>query len=78
MELSVDVPEVGALPVGTGEAFGIYPFGGSPPAFDLAPRTQRRWPCRRRGSGGATTGGAIIWGAGLEQTGEPAALGPVL
>ena len=40
VELSVDVPEVGALPVGTGEAFGIYPFGGSPPAFDLAPGTR--------------------------------------
>ena len=78
VELSVDVPEVGALPVGTGEAFGIYPFGGSPPAFDLAPRTQRRWPCRRRGSGGATTGGAIIWGARLQQTGERAALGRAL
>ncbi len=78
VELSVDVPEVGALPVGAGEAFGIYPFGGSQPAFDLAPRTQRRWPRRRQGSGGVTTGGAISWGARFQQTGERAALGRAL
>jgi hypothetical protein len=37
---------------------------------------RRRWPSTPRGSGAETTGGAIVWGAGLQQTVERAALGP--
>src|SRR5215471_9410821 len=68
VELSIGVAEGGALPVGTSETFGAYTFGSSPPAFDLAPGShrQRRWPCSRRGSGGETTGRAIVWAAGPE------------
>ncbi len=32
----------------------------------------------RRGSGGETTGGTIVWAAGLQETVERAALGPCL
>jgi hypothetical protein len=34
---SVSDAEVRALVVGTGETLGIYPFGSTPSAFDLAP-----------------------------------------
>ena len=78
VDVSIGDAEVRALLVGTGEACGVHAFGGSPAAFDLAPgaHRQRRWPSTRRGSGGETTGGAIVWGAGLEQTVERVALGP--
>jgi hypothetical protein len=70
MDLSISIAEVEALLVGTGEAFGGYPLRGSSPAFHLAPGEHRSrcWSSTRRGSGGQTTGGAILWGAGLEQT----------
>ena len=64
--------------VGTGEPFGAYAFGGSPSAFHFRPGTHRSrsWPSTRRGIGAETTGGAVVWAAGLEQTVERAALGP--
>jgi len=70
MNGSVCDAEVRTLPVGTGEAVGLYPLGGSPSAFHLRPRTygQRRWPTTQRGSGGETIGGAVVWAAGLQQT----------
>src|SRR5437773_10685135 len=77
MNLSVCDPEVRALVVGTGEALGVYPFRCSPPTFDLAPGAySRRYRLykRRRGVGEAT-GGAIVWGAWLEQTLDRSALG---
>ena len=42
-------PEVRALLIGTGEALGVYAFGSSSPAFDLAPgpHWQRRWTRNR-------------------------------
>jgi hypothetical protein len=66
MEVSVSVANVLTLRVRTSEALGVYAFGGSPPAFHLAPGTHRhrRWLSSRRGSGGVTTGGAIVWAAG--------------
>ncbi len=72
VELSIGDPEVRTLRVGTSEALGVHSLGCSPPAFDLAPGThrQRRWSSTRRGSGDETTGGAIVWAAGLEQTVE--------
>jgi hypothetical protein len=74
----IGVAEVLALLIGTGIAFGVHALGGSSPAFHLAPGAHRPRRClsTRRGSGGETTGRAIVWAAGLEQTGEPAALGP--
>jgi hypothetical protein len=78
MNVSVGDPEVRALLIGTGVAFGVYLFGCSPAAFDLAPGTHRprRRLSTRRGSGGETTGGAIVWAAGLEKTLHRGALGP--
>ena len=78
MHVSVGDPAVRALLIGTGVAFGVYLFGCSPAAFDLAPGTHRprRRLSTRRGSGGETTGGAIVWAAGLEQTLHRGALGP--
>jgi hypothetical protein len=69
---SVSLAKVRALPVRTGEALGIDAFRGSPPAFDLAPGSHKHWGrhSSRRGSGGETTGGAIVWRARLQQTGE--------
>jgi len=66
----VSVAKVAALRVWTGEALGGDAFGGSSPAFDLAPGAHRQWswPSTRRGSGAETTGRAIIWGAWLQQT----------
>ena len=45
MDVSIGNSEVRTLLVGTGETFGVYAFGGSSPAFDLAPGTHRkpRW-----------------------------------
>jgi hypothetical protein len=50
----------------------------SPAAFHLTPGTRwrRSCPSTQRGSGAETTGGAIVWGAWLQQTVERAALGP--
>jgi len=52
-------------------------LGCSPAAFDLAPGAYWcwRWPYSRRGSGGETTGGAIVWGSWLEVSLERGALG---
>jgi len=75
MDLSIGDPEGRALLVGTSEPRGVYAFGGSPSAFHLGPRTHRRRHFSRRGRGGETTGGAIVWAARLQQAGEPAALG---
>ena len=77
MEVSVSVAKVLALRVRTGEARGIYAFGSSPPAFHLALGTHRsrRWSYTRGGRGGVTTGGAIVWGAWLEEAVERSALG---
>src|SRR5260221_1993301 len=78
MNVSVGDPEVRALLIGTGVAFGVDLFGCCPAAFDLAPGTHRprRRLSTRRGSGGETTGGAIVWAAGLEKTLHRGALGP--
>jgi hypothetical protein len=43
MHVSIGDPTVPALRVGTSETFGVYAFGGSSPAFELAPGTHRRW-----------------------------------
>ncbi|TMD57786.1 MAG: hypothetical protein E6I91_22150 [Chloroflexi bacterium] len=74
MEVSVSVSKVLTLRVRTSEARGLYAFGGTPPAFHLAP-----WPHRqgrrhysRRGCGGETTSRTVVWAARLELTGEPA------
>jgi hypothetical protein len=68
VDVSVCDPGVRALRVGTSEALGVDPLGGSPAAFHFAPGSHRRrqWPSTRRGSGGETTGGAIVWAAGLQ------------
>jgi hypothetical protein len=51
-------------------------MAGSPSAFHLTPGTyRRRWLHTRRGRGGETTGGAIVWAAGLEETRHRDALG---
>ena len=78
VDLGIGDPAIRALRVGTGKALGVHALGCSSAAFDLAPGAYRprRWLFTRRGSGGETTGGAIVWAAGLEQTVEPAALGP--
>ena len=68
MNLSLGNAEVGALWVGAGVSLGVDPLGCSPAAFDLVPRAYWCWPSNRRGSGGETTGGAIVWGLWLEQT----------
>ena len=78
IEVSISAAKVPALPVRTSEARGVDAFGGPPSAFHLTPGSHWRWPCSRRGSGGVTTGGAIIWGAGLEEAVERAALDPLL
>ena len=70
VDLGIGDPEVQALLVGTGVAFGVYPFGCSPSAFDLAPGSYR-CTCRsytRRVGTAESTGGAVIWGAWLQET----------
>jgi len=42
VDVSVCDPGVRALPVRTGETLSVYAFGGSPPAFDLAPGAYRQ------------------------------------
>ena len=78
VDVSIGDPEVRAEVAGTSEPLGVDAFGGSPSAFHLRPGTHRqRHPLNnRRGSGGETTGGAIVWAAGLQQTVERRALGP--
>jgi hypothetical protein len=78
VNMSIGVPVVGALLIGTGIASGVDPLGRSPSAFDLAPGTYRRMrrSYNRRVGAGEATGGAIVWGAGLEQTLHRGALGP--
>jgi hypothetical protein len=78
VDVRIGDPEVRALRVGTSKPLGVSALGGSPSAFHLRPGTHRskRRPCTRRGRGGESTGGAIVWAAGLEQTGEHSALGP--
>jgi hypothetical protein len=77
MNMSIGDARVRALSVGTGVALGVHALGGSPAAFDLAPGAYWcwRWPYSRRGSGGETTGGAIVWGSWLQETLERGALG---
>jgi hypothetical protein len=72
MPVCVSVAEVCALPVGTGEACGGYTLRSSPAAFHLAPGAHRSryWSCTQRASGGMSTDGAIVGGAGFEQTME--------
>src|SRR5215470_348601 len=76
MEGSVGVAEVDALLIGAGVALGLYTLGRSPSAFHLRPGAYRSmpWSSTQRGRGGETTGGTIVWSAGLEQTVKRAAL----
>ncbi len=69
--------KVGTLSVRTGEALGVHPLRCSPAAFHLSPgmHRQRRRLFTRRGRGSETTGGAIVWGARLQETLERSALG---
>src|SRR5215469_3426071 len=72
MNVSIGDAEVGALVIGTGIALGVHALGCSPAAFHLTPGAHS-WRCLRydqRGRGGETTGGAVVWGARLEQTVE--------
>jgi hypothetical protein len=75
MDGSVCDPKVWALWVRTGKALRVYAFRDSPPAFDLAPGAYRSrdWPCPLGGRRGETTSRAIVWAAGLQHTGKPAA-----
>jgi hypothetical protein len=69
VDVSVCDAEVRALVVGTGKALGVYPFGSTPLAFDLAPGVHRkrgRSHTRREG-GGEVAGRTIKWGAWLEE-----------
>jgi hypothetical protein len=77
VDSSVSDAKVKALLVGTGEAFAVYPPGSSPSAFHLTPGTHwhRRCPSTYRGSEAETTGWAIVWSAGLQETEELAAPG---
>jgi len=75
VDLIIGDADIGALRVGTGEALGVHSLRGSPSAFPLAPGTRRRQLSTRRGSRGQTTGGAIVWAAGLQETVERSALG---
>ena len=70
VDLSISDPVVWALLVRTGEALGIYAFGCSSAAFDLAPGAHRCRckPHNRRVGAGEAAGGAVTWGAWLEET----------
>jgi len=74
---SIGDAKVAARSVGTSETISGYAFGGSPPAFDLAPglHRSRRWLSRRRDRGGQTTDRAVVWATRLQETVERAALG---
>jgi len=78
VDVSVGDPEVHALLIGTGESLGVDPLGRSPPAFDLAPGTHRRRSRshNRRVGAAEATGGAIVWGARLQETVAGGAGGP--
>jgi hypothetical protein len=68
MDVSISNPKVHALRVRTSETIGGYPLGRAPRRLftSLQGRDiRKRCPCARRGSGGETTGGAIVWAAGL-------------
>ena len=69
MNVSIGDAEVWALLVGTSEPLGVYAFGGSSAAFDLAPRAHRRRCRSHNGQVGAgeATGGTVKWGAWLEE-----------
>src|SRR5947209_7308970 len=62
VDVSIGDAAVEAPSVGTSEALGVHALGSSPTAFHLTPGTHRqwRWPSTRRGSGGESTGGAIV------------------
>ena len=77
MDVCVSDAKVRALRVGTSETCGVYAFGGSSATFHFRPGAYRRMrsPSTQRGRGGETTGRAIVWAAGLQQTGERATLG---
>src|SRR5215469_4721594 len=66
MDVRIGDPAVRALLVGTSEALGFYPFGGSSTAFHLTPgaywRRGRSHGWRR--SAGETAGRAVKWRAG--------------
>jgi hypothetical protein len=77
MNMSIGNAEVQALLVGTGVTLGVDSLRCSPVAFDLAPGTYCCWRCpySRRGRGGETTGGAIVWASWLQEALERGALG---
>jgi hypothetical protein len=68
VDLGIGDPAIRALRVGTSKALGVHALGGSSAAFDLAPGAYRprHWLSTQRGSGGETTGRAIVWAARLE------------
>jgi len=70
VDMRLNDSKVQALAVGTGKALGLHALWCSSAAFHLTPGTHRqwRWPSPQRGSGGESTGGAIVWRAWLEQT----------
>jgi hypothetical protein len=72
MDVSIGDSIVGALRVGTGKALGIDSLGCSPAAFHLTPRShkRRRRPNYRQVDARETTGRAVVWAAGLEETVE--------
>lgn len=74
MDISIGDPEIQTLLIGTDIALSVHAL----PASDFAPGAYRWkcWPYHRRGSGGETTGGAIVWATGLEETVEGDTLGP--
>jgi len=67
VDISIGDPVVRALLVGTSEALGVDPLGGSSAAFHLAPGAHR-CRCWSHTGGAEATEGAITRGAGLEQT----------
>ena len=75
VEVSLGDAKVPALRVGTGVALRVDAFGSPSPTFHFTPWTHRCRHYSRRGRRGETTGRAIVWAAGLQQTGERATLG---
>lgn len=78
MDMSIGDPKVQALLVGTGEALGVHPLGGSPAAFQFTPGShQRRGRLhKRRVSVGQATGGAVKWVRGLRSRWTVVCLAP--
>src|SRR5260221_4363406 len=68
MEGSVGIDEVDALLIWTGVALGLHTPGRYSSAFHLIPGAYRSMPLSSspRGRGGETTGGTIVWSAGLQ------------